>query len=81
MFKTALNTIAKAKLVHNKKLDLYKLVIAFNVTQRSSKTQKFIFPSQAKCAYVSGDIALQDVANILQKASTQLRTTNIVLVD
>ena len=77
MFKTALNTIAKAKLIHNKKLSnkkiqLYKVIIAFNVQQR--------FPVQAKCAYISGDVTLAQVASVLQKASIALRTTNIVLV-
>jgi len=86
MFSTALNTLAKAKLVRNaKQKDLYKLVIAFNVTQRNAKTNKLIFPPQAKCAYVSGDIAYSDlqndVARCLAVAEKQLRTNNIVFVD
>ena len=75
------NTVAKAKLVQNKKLGLYKLVVAFNVTQRNAVTQKFIFPQQKQCAYVSGDIAINEVFNALQQAQTALRTNNIVIVD
>lgn len=80
MFKNAINTLAKAKLVHNKKLDLYKLVVAFNVTE-ITKNGAYKFPVQKKCAYVSGDIAIEDVANTLHNASKVLRTNNIVLVE
>lgn len=75
------NTLAKAKLVHNKKLNLYKLVVAFNVTQKNEVTQKLIFPVQKKCAFVSGDIAINEVFNALQQAKKALRTNNIVIVD
>ena len=80
MFK--FNTVAKAKLVHNKKLGLYKLVVAFNVyeTKKQFNTVVYKFPVQAKCNYVSGDIAIDDVANTLQKAKIALRTNNIELV-
>ena len=86
MFSTALNTLAKAKLVRNaKNKELYKLVIAFNVTQRNARTNKLVFPTQKQCAYVSGDIAYEslqaDVARCLDVAKKQLRTTNIVFVD
>jgi len=75
------NTVAKAKLVHNKKLGLYKLVVAFNVTRTHPVTHKLIFPQQKQCAFVSGDIAINDVFNALQQAQTALRTNNIVIVD
>ena len=80
MFK--FNTLAKAKLVHNKKLGLYKLVVAFNVyeTKKQFNTIVYKFPVQAKCNYVSGDISIDDVANTLQKAKIALRTNNIELV-
>lgn len=80
MFSTALNTLAKAKLVRNAKhKQLFKLVVAFNVTQTNARGN-YIFPSQKQCAYVSGDISATDVANALHNASKQLRTNNIVLV-
>jgi hypothetical protein len=75
------NTVAKAKLVHNKKLNLYKLVVAFNVTQKNEVTQKYIFPVQKQCAFVSGDITTADVFNVVQQAKKALRTNNIVIVD
>jgi hypothetical protein len=75
------NTLAKAKLVHNKKLNLYKLVVAFNVTRRHPITDKLIFPVQKQCAFVSGDITTADVFNALKQAETALRTNNIVIVD
>jgi hypothetical protein len=76
------NTLAKAKLVKNAKLNLYKLVVAFNVyeTRKQFDTVVFKFPVQAKCDYVSGDITIDDVANTLQKAKQALRTNNIELV-
>ena len=80
MFSIAKNTVAKAKLVYNKKLNTYKLLVAFNVTQRNKKGQ-LMFPVQAKCNYVSGDIALADLHNTLLNAQKTLRTNNIVLVD
>jgi hypothetical protein len=75
------NTVAKAKLMHNKKLNLYKLVVAFNVTRRHPITDKLIFPVQKQCAFVSGDITTADVFNVLQQAQKALRTNNIVIVD
>jgi hypothetical protein len=79
MFNT--NTQAKAKLVHNKKLGLYRLVVAFNVTRRHPITDKLIFPVQKQCDFVSGDITTADVFNVLRQAETALRTNNIVIVD
>ena len=73
------NTVAKAKLVKNSKLKLYKLVVAFNVTKRHPITDKLIFPVQSKCAFVSGDIAIDDVHRVLVQAAQQLRTCNIQL--
>jgi hypothetical protein len=80
MFNT--NTVAKAKLVKNKKLDTVKLVVAFNVhLQTNAKGQQvYAFPVQSKCAYVSGDINATDVLNTLTNACKVLGTTNIQLV-
>ena len=78
MFSTALNTVAKAKLINNKKLGTVKLLVAFNVTQTNKKGQ-YIF-TQKQSAYVSGDLHIEDVANAIAQAKAVLRTNNIVLV-
>lgn len=77
------NTLAKAKLIKNAKLNLYKVVVAFNVYEQKKQFNKTVykFPVQAKCDYVSGDIQIADLAQVLKNASATLRTTNIVLVD
>lgn len=74
------NTLAKAKLVFNTKLQMYKLVCAFNVYE-TSKDGSYKFPVQKKCDYVSGDINIEDVGNTLVLASKALRTTNIQIVE
>jgi isoleucyl-tRNA synthetase len=79
MFKQALNTVAKAKIIKNKKLDTLRLIVAFNVTQTNKKGD-FIFPVSKKCAYVSGDLQQEDVLNAIHNAKQVLRTDNIVLV-
>ncbi len=80
MFK--FNTQAKAKLVHNKKLGLYKLVVAFNVyeTKKQFNSVVYKFPVQAKCDFVSGDIAITELGDALKQAEAALRTNNITLV-
>lgn len=75
------NTIAKAKIVKNKKLGLYKLVVAFNITRRHPVTDKLIFPVQKQCDFVSGDIAFVELGDALRQAESALRTNNIVFVD
>ena len=84
------NTLAKAKLVYNKKIQAYKLVVAFNVhtTTREDKdgNTKIVhnFPVQSKCAYVSGDLLKSnlkaDLAVALAAAQKTARTDNIVFV-
>ena len=78
------NTLAKAVLRYNKKKELYKLIVAFNVTEKTEKG-KWKFPVQSKCAYVSGDFVYEtlekDYARILEDAKRALRTNNIVVVD
>ena len=84
------NTLAKAKLVFNKRLQSYKLVVAFNVhtTVREDKdgNEKVVhlFPVQSKCAYVSGDLPKSNIKNELARAlkcaSAVARTDNIVIV-
>ena len=84
------NTLAKAKLVYNKKIQAYKLVVAFNVhtTTREDKdgNEKVVhlFPVQSKCAYVSGDLLKSNIKNelavALKHAQATARTDNIVFV-
>jgi hypothetical protein len=80
MFSKAKQTLAKAKLVKSKIPELYKLVIAFNVTE-ISKNGSYKFPVQKSCDYVSGDISLEDLHNTLAVASKVLRTNNIQIVE
>ena len=80
MFAQAKNNTAQAKLTFNKKLQLFKLVCAFNVTQRSAKG-KLLFPQEAKCNYVSGHFTLEELAKQLTIAEQHLRTNKIVIAD
>jgi len=81
------NCIAKAKLVYNKKVKAYKLVVAFNAhkTITPAGKVKYAFPTQAKCAYVSGDLLAKnlqaELTKVLPHVQKQLRTTNIQFVD
>jgi len=80
------NTLAKAKLVYNKQKELYKLVVAFNVhvKQKDNGDIVHLFPTQAKCAYVSGDIAYEElqaeVSRLTAIAKVHCRTDNIEFV-
>lgn len=63
------NTVAaKAKLVKNAKLKTLRLVVAFNVYEKTSKGE-FKFPSAKNCAYISGDLTVEDVPNAVAVAS------------
>jgi hypothetical protein len=84
------NCIAKAKLVYNKKLQSYKLVVAFNAHKRivkkgTTQVVKYSFPTQAKCAYVSGDISAKtlqaDLAQMLPNVYATLRTNTVEFVE
>ena len=80
------NCIAYAKLVYNKKLNAYKMQIAFNVHKELVGTNyKFKFPVQSKCNYVSGDLLAENLEAEVQRtvafAQRNLRTTQIVIVD
>ena len=80
------NCIAYAKLVYNKKKEMYKMQIAFNVHKELVGTSyKMRFPVQAKCNYVSGDLLAENLQNEVQRtvasAQQHLRTTQIVFVD
>ena len=53
------NCIAYAKLVYNKKLNAYKMQIAFNVHKKLvGDVYKHSFPVQKQCNYVSGDFCI-----------------------
>ena len=78
--------IAYAKLVYNKKLNAYKMQIAFNVHKELVGTNyKYKFPVQAKCNYVSGDLLAENLEAEVQRTITTaqkvLRTHNIVIVE
>lgn len=70
MFNTLVK--AKAKLVQNKKLKTLRLVVAFNVYETNAKGE-YKFPVQAKCAYVSGDLQVEDVFNAVESAKNAIR--------
>ena len=83
--------IAKAKLVYNKKLQAYKLVVAFNAHKQFKKDKwgnekvVYAFPTQAKCAYVSGDLLANnlqaELASVLPIVYSTIRTNSVEFVD
>jgi len=80
------NCVAYAKLVYNKKLNAYKMQIAFNVHKKLVGDEvKYMFPVQKQCNYVSGDLLAEDLQTEVQRtivtAQKSLRTTNIVFVE
>ena len=77
MFK--LSTLAKAKLIKNKKLDTLRLIVAFNVYETNSRGEHK-FPVHKKCDFVSGDLQADEVLTAIAQAKATLRTDNIELV-
>lgn len=80
------NCIAYAKLVYNKKLNAYKMQIAFNVHKKLVGDEvKYMFPVQKQCNYVSGDLLAENLEAEVQRTITTaqkvLRTHNIVIVE
>jgi hypothetical protein len=78
--------IAYAKLVYNKKINAYKVQIAFNVHKELvGANYKMRFPVQKQCNYVSGDLLAENIDAEVQRtiitAQKMLRTNNIVLVE
>ncbi len=77
---------AKAKIVYYKDKETYKIVFAFNVHKKVKDNGDIvhIFPTQAKCAYVSGDISYEtlqaDKLRIIEQAKKTMRTDNIEFV-
>lgn len=81
--KIAHNTLARAVLRYNKKREVYKMLVAFNVTERDANGN-YKFPVQQKCNYVSGDLneetLVQDLGRALALAKRALSTDNIEIV-
>ena len=81
------NCVAKAKLVFNKKVNSYKLVVAFNAHKsiNAAGKVKYAFPTQSKCAYVSGDLLAEnlqaELANVLPNVYKTLRTNSVEFVE
>lgn len=84
MFTQARNTLARAVVRYNKQRELYRVLVAFNVVERTEGGQ-WRFPQQSRCAFVSGDITFRDLKRdlprILAQAQSRLRTDAIELVD
>ncbi len=78
--------VAKAKIVYYKDKETYKIIFAFNVLQKEKDNGDIvhIFPTQAKCNYVSGDIVYEelqkDKLRIIETAKRALRTDYIEFV-
>jgi hypothetical protein len=77
--------IAKAKVLYNKNKETYKIIFAFNVHVKEEDGEiKYIFPTQAKCNYVSGDIVYKelqkDKLRIIETAKQYLRTDYVEFV-
>ena len=74
---------ARAKIVYNKEKEVYTIIVAFNVTERTDKGV-FKFPPRAKCDFVSGNFVWetvqQDKLRIIAEAKKQLRTDYIEFV-
>jgi hypothetical protein len=77
---------AKARLLYNKNKETYKIIFAFNVYKTLNKKDEevYIFPTQAKCNYVSGDINYEtlqaDKERIVNIAKQYLRTECVEFV-
>ena len=79
-------TVAKAKVIYYKDKDTYKIVFAFNVHVKTKDNGQVVhmFPTQAKCDYVSGDLHYetlqQDKDRVIAQAKRQLRTDFVEFV-
>jgi hypothetical protein len=78
--------VAKAKIVYYKDKETYKIIFAFNVHKKEKDNGDivYMFPTQAKCAYVSGDISYEelqkDKLRIIAQAKQTMRTDNVEFV-
>lgn len=86
MSKVYTANVAKAKIIYYKNKETYKIIFAFNVLQKEKDNGDivYIFPTQAKCNYVSGDIVYEelqkDKLRIIEAAKKQLRTDYVEFV-
>ena len=78
--------VAKAKVLYNKDKETYRIIFAFNVLKKEKDNGDIvhIFPPQAKCNYVSGDIVYEllqaDKERIIDTAKQYLRTDYVEFV-
>jgi hypothetical protein len=78
--------VAKARIIYNKDKETYKIIFAFNVYKTINRRDEevYIFPQQAKCNYVSGDIPYRTLAadkqRIVEIAKQYLRTDYVEFV-
>jgi hypothetical protein len=74
---------AKAKIVYNKEKEVYTIIVAFNVTEKTDKGA-YKFPPRNKCDFVSGNFVWEtiqkDKERIIETAKQTLRTDNIMFV-
>jgi hypothetical protein len=81
MFTSAFNTLLRAKLVYNKKKEVYKIIAAFNVTEQTDKGA-YKFP--VKKDFTSGEFVYetlqQDKERIINEMKRTCRTDNIEFV-
>jgi hypothetical protein len=84
VIKTA--NVAKAKIIYYKDKETYKIIFAFNVHKKEKDNGDivYMFPTQAKCAYVSGDISYEtlqaDKERIISQAKQTMRTDYVEFV-
>ncbi len=81
MLKSAFNTLLRAKLVYNKNKEVYKIIAAFNVTE---KTEKGAYKFPVKKDFTSGEFVYEtlekDKQRIIAEMQKQCRTNNIEFV-
>ena len=86
MFNLLTANTAKARLLYNKDKETYKIIFAFNVYKTLNKRDEevYVFPTQKKCNYVSGDINYEtlqaDKERIVNIAKQYLRTDYVEFV-
>ena len=79
--------VAKAKIVYYKDKETYKIIFAFNVHKKEKDNGDivYMFPTQAKCNYVSGDLLADnlqnELASVLPTVYATLRTNSVEFVD
>ena len=59
------------KFVKNNKLQTVRILCAYNVYKNAEG--KYVFPTQKQCAYVSGDVRNEDIANTLVRISNNMQ--------